>query len=168
MKTLFTQFGSASPIIQKLYTSGTEDVSWVKGIDSQTGSGFGSSANTYTEGGSYITLAIYNEPTGFITSNLATVTNATVDITGYKRVYVDWEAIKEGVYALIVDDTKLGDIDDFEAKATYGSGTTRKITALAINALTGSKHIRINSRATTPSGDIDDFEIRIHRVWLEK
>jgi hypothetical protein len=168
MKTLFTQFGSASPITLKLYTSGTEDVSWVKGIDSQVGSGFGSSVNTYTEGGSYITLAVYTEPVGFVTSDLATVTNATVDITGYKRVYVDWEAIKEGVYALIVDGTKLGDIADFEAKATYGAGTTRKITALAINALTGSKYIRINSSATTTGGDIDDYEIRIHRVWLEK
>lgn len=168
MKTLFTQFGSASPIIQKLYTSGTEDVSWVKGIDSQTGSGLGSSANTYTEGGSYITLKIFNEPTGFITSNLATVTDATVDITGYKRVYVDWEVISGGTFALIVDGDKTGDIDNFEAKATYGAGTGRKITALAINALTGSKYIRVNAWASTSAPDVEEIEIRIHRVWLEK
>ena len=168
MKSLLSQYGTSGVTILPLYTEGTENVSWVKGIDAQNGSGFGTSANTYTEGGSYITLEIVNEPTGFITSEIATVTDSTVDITGYKRVVVDWEVISEGTFALIVDDTKNGDIDNIGSKVTYGAGTGRKTSYLAINALSGSYFIRVNAKAVTSAPSTSTREIRIHKVWLEK
>jgi hypothetical protein len=167
MKTIFSQFGTASPITLKLYTSGTEDVSWVKGIDSVTGSGT-VGGGTLTEGGSYATLVIDNQPTGFMTTNIAYVTNSTVDITDYKRVYVDWEVINEGSFYLIVDGDKNGDYNNFDARVSYGAGTGRKTSVLAINALTGSKYIRVNAYQATTGPDVEYTEIRIHRVWLEK
>jgi hypothetical protein len=168
MKSLFSLYGTSGVIRLPLYTSGTENVNWVKGIDSQTGSGFGTSDNTYTEGGSYITLKIVNEPTGFITSELASVTNNHVDIDGYKRACVDWEVISAGTFGLIVSTEKNDDIDEFDAKVTYGAGTGRKTSYLAINALTGSYYIRVNAYATTNGPDEELIEIRIHKVWLEK
>jgi hypothetical protein len=169
MKILFSAYGTSGVTKLPLYTEGTENVSWHKGVDSQTGSGFGDSANTYTEGGSYITLKILNEPTGFITSELATVTNNHVDITGYKRVMIDWEVISAGTFALIVDDTKNGDIDNFNAKVTYGAGTGRKTSSLAINSLgVDNYYIRVNAYAITAAPDTEEIEIRIHKVWLEK
>jgi hypothetical protein len=168
MKSLFSLYGTSGVIRLPLYTSGTENVSWVKGIDSRTGSGFGGSSKTYTEGGSYITLQIDNTPVGFITANIAGVTNSTVDITGYKRACVDWEVISEGTFGLIVSTEKNDDIDEFDAKVTYGAGTGRKTSYLAINALTGSYYIRVNAYATTTGPDEELIEIRIHKVWLEK
>jgi hypothetical protein len=168
MKSLFSAYGTSGVIRLPLYTSGTENVSWVKGIDSQTGVNLGTSANTYTEGGSYITLKIVNEPIGFITSELASVTNATVDLTGYKRAVVDWEVISAGTFALIVDDTKNGDIDNIGSKVTYGAGTGRKTSSVAINSLTGNYYVRVNAYAITTGPDTEEIEIRIHKVWLEK
>ena len=170
MKSLFAQYGSASPITLKLYTNGTEDVSWVKGIDTVTGVDLGSSGGSYVEGASYLIIAIFNEPISLgVTTNIAGVTDSTVDITGYKRVYVDWEVVTESsAHYLIVDDTKNGDYNNFEARAEFGAGTGRKVTSLAINALTGSKYIRINAFNTTTAPNVESSEIRIHRVWLEK
>jgi hypothetical protein len=168
MKSLFSQYGTSGVTRLPLYTNGTENVSWVKGIDTQTGSGFGDSANTYTEGGSNITLQINNTPTGFITANIAGVTNSTVDITGYKRVGIDWQVISSGTFALIVSGEKNDDINEFDAKVTYGAGTGRKTSYLAINALTGSYYIRVNAYAVTNGPNTQTIEIRIHKVWLEK
>jgi hypothetical protein len=168
MKSLFSAYGTSGVIRLPLYTSGTENVSWVKGIDSQTGSGFGTSANTYTEGGSYITLKIVNEPTGFITSELSAVTDTDGDLTGYKRAVVDWEVISEGTFALIVHDNKNSDIGDFTSKVTYGAGTGRKTSSVAINSLTGNYYVRVNAYAITTGPDTKEIEIRIHKVWLEK
>jgi hypothetical protein len=169
MKSLFSLYGTSGVVRLPLYTSGTENVSWVKGIDTQTGSGFGTSANTYTEGGSYITLKIVNEPTGFITSELSSVTNNHVDIDGYKRACVDWEVISAGTFALIVDDTKNGDIDNIGSKVTYGAGTGRKVSSVAINSLgVANYHIRVHAYAITTAPDTEEIEIRIHKVWLEK
>jgi hypothetical protein len=168
MKSLFSQYGTSGVTKLLLYTEGTENVSWVKGIDTQTGSGFGDSANTYTEGASFITLHIFNEPVGFITSNLAAVTDSTIDLTPYKRVFVDWEVISAGSFALIVDSDDEGDINDFAAKVTYGAGTGRKVSSVAINAINASRYVRINAFETTSSLGVETSEIRIHRVWLEK
>ena len=168
MKSLFSLYGTSGVVRLPLYTSGTENVSWVKGIDSRTGSGFGGSSKTYTEGGSYITLQIDNTPVGFITANIAGVTDSTVDLTGYKRACVDWEVISAGTFGLIVSTEKNDDIDEFDAKVTYGAGTGRKTSYLAINALTGSYYIRVNAYATTNGPDEELIEIRIHKVWLEK
>jgi hypothetical protein len=168
MKSLFSAYGTSGVVRLPLYTSGTENVSWVKGIDSRTGSGFGGSSKTYTEGGSYITLQIDNTPVGFITANIAGVTDSTVDLTGYKRACVDWEVISAGTFGLIVSTEKNDDIDEFDAKVTYGAGTGRKTSYLAINALTGSYYIRVNAYATTNGPDEELIEIRIHKVWLEK
>jgi hypothetical protein len=168
MKSLFSAYGTSAMTILPLYTEGTENVSWVKGIDSQTGSGFGTSANTYTEGGSYITLKIVNEPTETITSQLATVTDSTVDLTGYKRACVDWEVIDASAFALIVSTEKDGDFDEFDAKDTFGSVTGRRIKKIPINGLTGNYYIRINTRETTGFPNTETAEIRIHRIWLEK
>lgn len=171
MISLFTQYGVMAQTTGvdslPLYTSGTENVSWVKGIDSQTGSGFGTSANTYTEGGSYITLEIVNEPTGFITSNLATVTNSTVDVTTYTTAYVDWEVISAGTFALIVSTEKNDNADEFDAKVTYGSGTGRKTSSVSISGLSGNYYVRVNAVATTTSPSTAIREIRVHKVWLE-
>lgn len=168
MKSLFSAFGTSGVIRLPLYTSGTENVSWVKGIDERTGSGFGGSTKSYTEGGSFLTIEINNTPTGFMTANIAGVTDSTVDVSGYKRAVVDWEVMNAGEFALIVDDTKAGDIDDFDAKLTYGDGTGRKTSVLAINALSGGYFIRVNARATTTAPDEEFIQIRVHRVWLEK
>jgi hypothetical protein len=169
MKSIFAQYGvlASSLIRLPLYTEGTENVSWVKGIDSQTGSGFGTSANTYTEGGSYITLMIVNEPTGFITADIAGVTNSTIDVTPYTTAYVDWEAISEGTFALIVSTEKDDDTEEFDAKVTYGSGTGRKTSSVSISGLSGSHYVRVNARAVTTSPNTTTREIRIHKVWLE-
>jgi hypothetical protein len=168
MKTLFSTYGIAPvKVVLNLYTEGTEDVSWVKGIDDVTGVGT-VGGGTLTEGGSFATLSINNEPTGFMTTEIAYVTNEEQSVDGYTNVYVDWEAILEGSYALIVDDTKNGDFNDFEAKATYGAGTGRKTTSLSISALSGDKFIRVNARAITIGPDTETQEIRIHRVWLEE
>lgn len=168
MKTLFSTYGIApAKATLNLYTNGTEDVSWVKGIDEVTGFGLGTNTRTLTEGGSFATLAIYSEPTTGATNELAYVTNSTVDVTGYTNAYVDWEAIKAGDYYLIVDDTKLGNANDFQARATYGTGTGRKTTSLSISALSGAKSIRVNAFTDVFAPDIADTEIRIHRVWLE-
>ena len=168
MKSLFSAYGTSGVTKLPLYTEGTENVSWVKGIDSRTGSGFGGSSRTYTEGGSYITLNIDSTPTGFITQNLSGVTNSTVNITGYKRAVVDWEVISAGTFALIVSSEKNDDINEFDAKVTYGAGTGRKTSYLSINALTGSYYIRVNAYAATVGPDTEEIEIRIHKVWLEK
>jgi hypothetical protein len=168
MKSLFSLYGTSGVTRLPLYTSGTENVSWVKGIDSRTGFGFGGSSKTYTEGGSYITLQIDNTPTGFMTTNIAGVTDSTVDITGYKRVGIDWQVISSGTFGLIVSTEKNDDIDEFDAKVTYGAGTGRKTSYLAINALTGSYYIRVNAYAITTAPDEELIEIRIHKVWLEK
>ena len=174
MKSLFAQYGTASPITLKLYTDGTEDVAWVKGIDSVTGSGNpGSSGGSYVEGGSYITIALLSEPLSLgIEVDIAGVTNSTVDITGYIRVYVDWEVLtntnNEISSYLIVSGTKNGDIDTYDARLGFGEGTGRKTSVLAINSLTGSKYIRVNANAFTVAPAVEQFEMRIHRVWLEK
>ena len=168
MKSLFSAYGTSGVITLPLYTNGTENVSWVLGIDNQSGLGFGSSVNTYTEGASFITLKIVNEPTGFITSDLSSVTNATVNLTGYKRVVIDWEVISGGSFSLIVSTEKFDDITVFDAKADYGAGTGRKTTSLAINALSGSYYVRVNARSVTSAPSTSNIEIRIHKVWLEK
>lgn len=168
MKSLFSLYGTSGVIKLLLYTSGTENVSWVKGIDSRTGSGFSGSSRSYTEGGSFLTIEINNTPTGFMTVNIAGVTNSTVDVSGYKRAVIDWEVMNAGEFALIVDDTKAGDIDNFNAKLTYGAGTGRKTSVLAINALSGGYFIRVNARAVTVGPDEEFIQIRVHRVWLEK
>jgi hypothetical protein len=168
MKTLFSTYGIA-PVkeVLNLYTEGTEDVSWVKGIDDVTGVGTVGGGDL-VEGASFATLSINNEPTAFMTTEIAYVTNEHQSVNDYTNVYVDWEAILEGSYALIVDNTKDGDFDDFEAKATYGTGTGRKTTSLSISALSGNKFIRVNARAITTGPDTETQEIRIHRVWFEQ
>ena len=169
MKSIFTQYGvlASSLIRLPLYTEGTENVSWVKGIDSRTGSGFGGSSKSYTEGGSYITLEINNTPTGFMTADIAGVTNSTVDVTNYTTAYVDWEVISEGTFALIVSTEKNDDIDEFDAKVTYGAGTGRKTSSVSVSGLSGSHYVRVNAYAITAGPDEEFIEIRIHKVWLE-
>ena len=171
MNSIFIKYGVLSQVTNvaalPLYTEGTENVSWVKGIDTQVGSGFGTSANTYTEGASYITLKIVNEPTGFITSNIAGVTDATVDISPYKTAYVDWEVISGGTFALIVSTEKNDDVNEFNAKVTYGAGTGRKTSSVSISGLSGSHYVRVNAYAITAGPDTEEIEIRIHEVWLE-
>jgi len=168
MKSLFSAYGTSGVIRLPLYTSGTENVSWVKGIDSQISANIGDSENTYTEGVSYITLQIFNSPIATITSELATVTDSTVDLTGYKRACVDWEVISAGTFALIVDDTKNGDIDNIGSKVTYGAGTGRKISSVSINGINASRYVRVNAFETTSAFDTETAEIRVHKVWLEK
>jgi hypothetical protein len=169
MKTLFSTYGIAPvKVVLNLYTEGTEDVSWVKGIDDVTGFGLGTNSRTLTEGVDYATLQIVSEPDTSATNELAYVTDSTVDVTNYTNAYVDWEAISQGDYYLIVDDTKDGDSNDFEARATYGTGTGRKTTSLSISALSGSKYIRVNSFTDVFAPDTADTTIRIHRVWLEE
>ena len=167
MKSLFSLYGTSGVIRLPLYTSGTENVSWVKGIDARTGFGFGGSSKTYTEGGSYITLQIDNTPTGFITANIAGVTNSTVDVTNYTTAYVDWEVISEGTFALIVSTEKDDDINEFDAKVSYGAGTGRKTSSVSISGLSGSHYVRVNARSTTIGPDEEFIQIRVHRVWLE-
>lgn len=168
MKTIFSAYGSATLTIEKLYTNGTEDVSWVAGIDSVSGSNTGGAGGELNEGVNYATLSINNEPIGFMTTEIAYVTNSTVDITGYKRLAVDWEMISNGQYALIVDDTKNGGYLDYETRVVYGAGTGRKVSYITISSLSGSKYIRVNGYASTIAPDVDNSQIRIHRVWLEK
>jgi hypothetical protein len=168
MKSIFTQYGvlASSLIRLPLYTEGTENVSWVKGIDSVTGSGT-VGGGTLTEGGSYATLAILNEPTGFMTTNIAYVTNSTVDVTNYTTAYVDWEVIDDGSFHFIVDDDKNGDYNNFDARVTYGSGTGRKTSSISISGLSGSHYIRVNAFESTTGPSVESGEIRIHKVWLE-
>jgi len=167
MKSLFSSYGSTGTIKLPLYTSGTENVSWVKGIDSQEGDG--TATNTYTEGGSFITLKIVNTVVEFNISNLSTVTDSTVDITGYKRVVIDWEVISSGSFSLIVSSQKNDDITQFDAAVSYGNpGTGRKTSYLSINALTGNYYIRVNAYSLLGGAGTETIEIRIHRVWLEK
>jgi hypothetical protein len=168
MKSLFSAYGTSGVVRLPLYTSGTENVSWVKGIDSETGVSIGDSENTYTEGGSYITLKIVNEPVGFITSELSSVTDSTVNITDYKRIAIDWEVISEGSFYLNIANEKNDPFDDFVSQLSYGAGSGRKTSYLSINALTGSYYIRVNAYAATFSPDTETIEIRIHKVWLEK
>jgi hypothetical protein len=171
MKSIFTQYGVLAQVTNvadlPLYTEGTENVSWVKGIDSRTGSGFGGSSKTYTEGGSYITLEIDNTPTGFITANIAGVTDSGVDVSPYTTAYVDWEVVSAGTFALIVSTEKDDDIDEFDAKVTYGAGTGRKTSSVSISGLSGSHYVRVNAYAITAAPDEENIEIRVHRVWLE-
>ena len=171
MKSIFTQYGVLAQVVGvatlPLYTEGTENVSWVKGIDERTGSGFGGSSKTYTEGGSYITLQINNTPTGFMTANIAGVTDSTVDVTNYTTAYVDWEVINAGTFALIVSTEKDDDINEFDAKVSYGAGTGRKTSSVSISGLSGSHYVRVNAYAITTGPDEEFIEIRIHRVWLE-
>ena len=168
MKSIFTQYGvlASSLIRLPLYTEGTENVSWVKGIDSVTGAGT-VGGGTLTEGGSYATLVIDNQPTGFMTTNIAYVTDSTVDVTNYTTAYVDWEVISEGSFYLIVDDDKDGDYNNFDARVTYGSGTGRKTSSISIGGLSGSHYVRVNAYNATVGPDEELSEIRVHRVWLE-
>jgi hypothetical protein len=170
MKSLFSQYGTSGVTRLPLYTNGTENVSWVKGIDSVTGPGDpGSSGGSYVEGGSYITISIFSEPLSLgITVNIAGVTNAEVDLTGYKRVGIDWQVMSEGSFFLIVHDNKNSDYDDFTSRLEFGAGTGRKTSYLPINSLSGSYFVRVNSYASTIAPAVDISEIRIHRVWLEK
>ena len=168
MKTLFSTYGIAPvKVVLNLYTEGTEDVSWVKGIDDVTGVGTVGGGDL-VEGASFATLSINNEPTGFMTTEIAYVTDEHQSVNDYTNVYVDWEAITEGSYALIVDNTKNGDFDDFEARATYGTGTGRKTTSLSLSGLSGNKFIRVNSITDVIAPDTADTTIRIHRVWFEQ
>jgi hypothetical protein len=168
MKSIFTQYGvlASSLIRLPLYTEGTENVSWVKGIDSVTGSGT-VGGGTLTEGGSYATLVIDNQPTGFMTTNIAYVTDSTVDVTNYTTAYVDWEVISEGTFALIVSTEKNDNINEFDAKVSYGAGTGRKTSSVSISGLSGSHYVRVNARLLTFAPNVEFNEIRIHRVWLE-
>jgi hypothetical protein len=169
MKTLFSTYGIA-PVkaVLNLYTNGTENVSWVKGIDEVSGFGLGTNTRTLTEGEDYATLQISSEPVTGATNELAYVTNEHQSVNAYTNVYVDWESITEGSYALIVDNTKNGDFDDFEARATYGTGTGRKTTSLSLSGLSGNKFIRVNSITDVIAPDTADTTIRIHRVWFEQ
>ena len=171
MNSIFIKYGVLAQVVGvatlPLYTEGTENVSWVQGINSRSGSGFGGSSRSYTEGGSYITLEIDNTPTGFITANVAGVTNSTVDVTNYTTAYVEWEVISEGTFALIVSTEKNDDIDVFDAKVTYGAGTGRKTSSVSISGLSGSHYVRVNAYAVTNAPDEEFIEIRVHRVWLE-
>jgi hypothetical protein len=168
MKSIFTQYGvlASSLIRLPLYTEGTENVSWVKGIDSVTGAGT-VGGGTLTEGGSYATLVIDNQPTGFMTTNIAYVTDSTVDVTNYTTAYVDWEVISEGSFYLIVDDDKDGDYNNFDARVTYGSGTGRKTSSISISGLSGSHYVRVNAYNATVGPNVELSEIRVHKVWLE-
>jgi predicted TIM-barrel enzyme len=171
MNSIFIKYGVLAQVVGvatlPLYTEGTENVSWVQGINSRTGSGFGGSSRSYTEGGSYITLEIDNTPTGFITADVAGVTNSTVDVTSYTTAYVDWEVISEGTFALIVSTEKDDDINEFDAKVTYGAGTGRKTSSVSISGLSGSHYVRVNAYAVTTAPDEEFIQIRVHRVWLE-
>jgi hypothetical protein len=168
MKSIFTQYGvlASSLIRLPLYTEGTENVSWVKGIDSVTGAGT-VGGGTLTEGGSYATLVIDNQPTGFMTTNIAYVTDSTVDVTNYTTAYVDWEVISAGTFALIVSTEKNDDIDEFDAKVSYGAGTGRKTSSVSISGLSGSHYVRVNAYNATIGPDEELSEIRVHKVWLE-
>jgi hypothetical protein len=167
MKSLFSAYGTSGTIILPLYTNGTENVSWVKGIDTVTGSGT-VGGGTLTEGVSYATLSINNEPTGFMTTNISYATNAQVDITGYKRVGIDWEVITAGTFGLIISSERDFDINEFEAKVTFNDETGRKTSYLPINSFSGSTYVRVNAYAVTSAPSTKLTEIRIHRVWLEK
>jgi hypothetical protein len=168
MKSIFTQYGvlASSLIRLPLYTEGTENVSWVKGIDSVTGAGT-VGGGTLTEGGSYATLVIDNQPTGFMTTNIAYVTDSTVDVTNYTTAYVDWEVISAGTFALIVSTEKNDDIDEFDAKVSYGAGTGRKTSSVSISGLSGSHYVRVNAFESTIGPNVELSEIRVHKVWLE-
>jgi hypothetical protein len=169
MKTLFSTYGIApAKAVLNLYTNGTENVNWEKGIDEVTGLDVGVNSRTLTEGVDFATIQIVSEPNVGATSELAYVTNATVDVTDYTNVYVDWEAVSAGEYALIVDDVRAGGIATFDARALYGTGTGRKTTSLSISALSGGKYIRVNSLTDVLAPDTANTTIRIHRVWLEQ
>jgi hypothetical protein len=169
MKTLFSTYGIAPvKVVLNLYTEGTEDVSWVKGIDEVTGFGLGINVRTLTEGVDFATLQIISEPATNATNELAYVTNEHQSVNGYTNVLVDWEAISAGDYALIVDNTKNGDFNDFQARATYGTGTGRKTTSLSLSGLSGNKFIRVNSYTDVFAPDTANTTIRIHRVWFEQ
>jgi hypothetical protein len=169
MKSIFTQYGvlASSLIRLPLYTEGTENVSWVQGINERSGSGFGGSSRSYTEISSYFRLIIDNTPTGFITADVAGVTDSGVDVTNYTTAYVDWEVINAGTFALIVSTEKDDDINEFDAKVSYGSGTGRKTSSVSISGLSGSYYVRVNARAVTAAPDESFIQIRVHRVWLE-
>jgi hypothetical protein len=167
MKSLFSQYGTSGVTRFPLYTEGTENVSWVKGIEVI---GF-PPANAYlSEEPDYATLYVYNEQGTSQDTEIAYVTDSTLDLTGYKRVVLN---VNVGIRDtntsgyLVVSTTKNGSYTDFTSRVAFTTEGNNQIT-LPITSLTTGYYVRVHAVALESGGISNEFYFDISKVWLEK
>jgi hypothetical protein len=130
-----------------LYTEGAENVVWVNG--------FSYLSTTRTKEAGDLKISVSGGTGHF-------VTDATVDLTPFTKLYVDYDAVGSGnVYAgFMVSSEKLTEQQD----ASYGTtvAAARSTKSIDISSINSSKYIKLycgNSSGTVYA--------RFYKIWLE-
>jgi hypothetical protein len=168
MKSLLSTYGTSGLIKIPLYTEGTENVSWVKGIEVI---GFAPATATLNEDVDYATLYVYNEQGTSADSEIAYVTDSTLDLTGYKRVMLNVSVtIRDNNTSgyLVVSTTKNGSYTDFTSRVAFTTVASNQIITLPITALTTGYYVRVHAVAVETAATENEFSLEILKVWLEK
>jgi hypothetical protein len=168
MKSLFSSYGTIGMSKLPLYTQGTENVSWVKGIDNV---GFPPATATIDEQPTYTSLYVYNEQGTSVDSEIAYVTDSTLDLTGYKRVILNVSVTIRDTQTsgyLIVSTTKNGSYTDFTSRVAFTTVASNQTITLPISALTTGYYVRVHAVALESGGISNEFALEISSIWLEK
>lgn len=168
MKSLFSAYGTSGVTKLPLYTSGTENVSWVKGIEVI---GFAPADATLTEDVDNAALYVYNEQGTGEDTEIAYVTDSTLDLTNYKRVMLNVNVTIRDTNTsgyLIVSTTKNGSYTDFTSRVAFTTEANNQIITLPISALTTGYYVRVHAVSVETAATENEFSLEILKVWLEK
>jgi len=146
-------------IITPYYTLGTENVAWVEGVITATGSQSKEAGDLYLMAEDAVASA-----------ERAYVTDDTMYLTNIKTLYIDWEntgmSTPVNLSGFVVSPLKIGTVNQYTSRLFKTSTFGRLVEALDVSALSGVFYIRVNARDNFATG-ARKSEIRVFRVWGE-
>jgi hypothetical protein len=154
-------FKSFNPL---LFEGQTENTSFVQGFN--TG---GSNAITedYFDGIEYVTRISVPGITGV--SDLAWVTDVTVDLTNYSSIEITWsqvgDANNNASSRLCVSSNKTADSNTFDARLSKANIFSKVTETLDISGLSGSYYIRVHARDNSTIASVNSI-VHVYKIEL--
>jgi hypothetical protein len=145
------------------YTEGVENVAWVVGALSGDGSQSKESNHLY--------LNAYDKASGN-TATRSYVTDALIDLTNVKTLYIDWESTGTSTAQnrcfFVVSSDKTGEYSVQTLGLEIQNTFSRTISSLDVSSLTGQHYIRVHSRDNSGTANQANSIIKVYRVWGEE
>lgn len=104
------------------------------------------------------------------TTEVALVTDTPIDLTGYTKVYLDWESslnFTDNFYSyLIASTSKDGTHATTNASLVKTKVFARETSILDVSTLNGLHYIRVHLRIGA-SGNIPNIKTTVYKMWIE-
>lgn len=105
-----------------------------------------------------------------IVNERSTRTTNTIDLTGVKKIYIDWQVSMSGlsqVAALVVSTAQTATYSTNNAVLSYTTAFSRRLEALDVTALSGSYYVKVHARDNRPTSGLNTTQVTVYAIYLE-